>query len=298
MRGIFAILLVALLIGGCAAPGGSTAPDSGPESTVPVGGTTSTGVKGPGSADEYGPEARAKMDLAWRAFKDDSPEWPRLRQEWIDLGQRATNTLVENLYRAMVAAAGANFSAGFERARSQLILLGELAVPTLSAVLEENQWYSPRTGQSERLPSGIVSMTTEIIALAGESSVPWLARLTTEGTSSVRRSAADGLGKIGSRKSVAPLASMLRGASDWSDRMVAAKALGYLAFPDSERALVAALEDSDDSVVEVAARSLAHQRATGSLSALDERRRRAQDQENYAVAAACGAAAKAIRGGR
>ena len=302
MKGLLAAVFLsalALAAFGCEGTSNATSPDrNGGETAVTPGETTSTGLQGPGTADEYDAAAQAKMDVAWRAFKDDSPYWPKLRQEWIHIGRRATSTLVENLYRAMLLSAAGNYSEGYERSRKELILLGELAVPTLAGVLEQGTIYSPQDGRDLRMPTGMVSITAEIIALAGEFSVPYLAKLTRSDTPTIRRSAAAGLGQTGARSAVDPLVRVLSGASDWKDRMVAARALGTLKFPESETALIRALEDSDDAVIEVAARSLAQQRARAALPALDDRRQRAQAAGQHQISASCGAAARLIRSGR
>ncbi len=299
MKGIFVVAsltAILLLAGGCEGTAGS---GSTGESTPPApAATTSTGLTGPGIADEYGPDAKRKMDVAWQAFKDDAPEWPYLRQEWISIGRRATSTLVENLYGAMLISAAGNFTEGYDRARGELILLGELAVPTLAAVLEKGTIYDPRTRSDLRMPTGMVSATTDIIAMSRGFAVPYLAKLTRKDRPTIRRSAAAGLGQTGARSAVAPLTKVLEGASEWSERMVAARALGNLRFPESEAALIRALEDTDAEVVEVAARSLAQHKAHSALPALDNRRQRAQAAGRHQIAAACGAAAKAIRGSR
>ena len=297
--GVVLLSALAMTAFGCGGTSNATSPDrNGGETAVTPGGTTSTGLTGPGTADEYGPDAQAKMDVAWQAFKDDSPHWPKLRQEWIHIGRRATSTLVENLYRAMILSGIGNYSVGYERSRGELILLGELAVPTLAGVLEKGTMYSPKDGRDLRMPTGMAIATVEIMALSGEFSVPYLAKLTRSDTPSILRTAAAGLGQTGARSAVDPLVRVLTGASDWKDRMVAARALGMLKFPDSEAALIRALEDSDDAVIEVSAGSLAQQRARGALPALDDRRQRAQDAGHHQISASCGAAARLIRSGR
>ncbi len=302
MKGMFVVVFLfalALTASGCEGTANSTS--SGPgggETAAAPGKTTRSGLEGPGTADDYGPDALAKRDVAWKAFKDDSPHGPKLRQEWIQIGRRATSTLVENLYRAMLLSAAGNYSEGYERSRSELILLGELAVPTLAGVLEQGTIYSPQRRKDERMPTGMVSITAEIIALAGEFSVPYLAKLTRSDTPTIRRSAAAGLGQTRARSAVDPLVRVLSAGSDWKDRMVAARALGLLKFPESEAALIRGLDDSDDSVIEVSARSLAQQRARGALPALDARRQRAQAAGQHQISASCGAAAKLIRSGR
>ena len=297
---IYLLAALALSAFGCEGTTNSTSPDQSEGETpaaAPVD-TTTTGLTGPGTADEYDKNAKAQMDTAWRAFKDDSPQWPKMRQEWIKLGRRATSSLVENLYGTMLLSAARNFTAGYERCRGELILLGELALPTLAGVLEKGTVYSPEARDDLPMTTGMVSITAEIMAMTGENAVPYLARLTRSDRLTIRRSACTGLGQTRSGSAVAPLAMVLAGASDWADRMVAARALGLLKFPESEAALVRALDDSDAAVIEVAARSLAQQRATGALPALDDRRKRAQAAGDHQISASCGAAAKLIRGGR
>ena len=290
----FFILAALLVVPGCESSGGGSTSRGG---TPGSGSGSGSGAKA-GTGDEFGPDARALMNEAWRAFKQDSPEWPGLRTEWVALGDRATSTLVENLYRGMVLARLRNYPEGYAKGRRELILLGDLALPTLAGVMENAGYTNPETNQREQLSSGLLIDTAEVMALTGAPSVPYFTNLVKVTRPSVRRAAVDGLGKTGLPAAARPLAGVLSGSGDWIDRMTAARALGNVRSPESEAALVRALDDPDSAVVEVSARSLAILGARGALPALDRRRARAQAAEEFKIAAACGAAANAIRSGR
>jgi hypothetical protein len=237
------------------------------------------------------------MNAAWEAFVKESPEWPRHREEWLSMGTRAANTLVENLFRTMVLSRLRNFPRGYDICRKELILLGAIAVPTLTGVLRDPHFRDPRSGRRERLPTGIVTDVADVLAYSAPASVRPLAGLLSSPVPSVRRGAAAALGKTKDPGALPPLTDMLDG-GEWIDRIAAAQALGHLGNPGGVGPLVSALNDSEDLVVEEAARALARLRARSAVGALDARRARAQDDGKYSVAAACGAAAKAIRSGR
>jgi HEAT repeat protein len=115
---------------------------------------------------------------------------------------------------------------------------------------------------------------------------------------SVRRAAFDALGQLRQPDGIALLVRALGSSSDWIDRVTAAKALCYSRTPEGARALTVALRDSEDLVAIEAARSLAIRAEKSAVGELLARRDAARAADNLRLAAAFGAAAKAIEGAK
>jgi hypothetical protein len=260
--------------------------------------SSSSGGAAPGSgAANFTAEERATMDTAWRAFKNNSPDWPSHRGRWLALGPKAADSLVENLFRVMVISSARNAPEWYDKARKDLMLLGALSVPVLSGVLSRGK-VELDGGEEVPLPTGLVTDVVDVLSVVGVPAIPVLSDLTADGKQDVRRAAAMGLGKIGDPRGLAPLTKMLSGSGDWADRLSAARALGLLGGAEAEGALVRALDDPDQAVVQEAARSLARLKSSRAVPALEARRAKAQAVNDYAVASVLGSAIKAIRGGR
>ncbi len=291
MRRAAAVILSLALGAACGSPGRPDAAEGRGTERTPVSTRAGTG-------ETFTPAQRATMETAWAAFKRNSPGWPVLRDRWIELGEKPTNVLVENLLRAMVLSRLGNYPEGFDRARKELILLGAKAVPTVAGALERGVWYSAAEKREVPLPAGVVVDLTELLAIAGSPSVPWLADLCSHRQATIRRAAAKALGQIGDPEGLEAVFRMLAGGGDWADRMAAANALGYSRSARAVDPLIRALRDPDSSVVQEAARSLARLGAREAIPALETRREEARAEGNHKVAAACGAAAQVLRGGR
>jgi len=295
-----AIALFILVPGlvGCASNGGSARPSrDGPRPSA--GRPAPREASRPGTGEEFTEDEKALMEQAFRAFKDDAPDWPARRNQWLGLGEKARNVLVENLLRAMVLARLANYPEGADRARLELIYLGSLAIPTVAGVLSDPMWVNPSTGEAERLPTEIQTELTELLLVNGESAVPALTRLAKSDVASVRRNAYDALGRMESPEGLALLVRVLGGSGDWIDRVRAAGALGrYRDEPRATDALVRALDDGEEQVVKEAARGLVRQGATAAIPALERRRAEARAAENLRLSAALGEAARLLRSER
>ncbi|MHC4469922.1 MAG: HEAT repeat domain-containing protein [Planctomycetota bacterium] len=251
-----------------------------------------------GKGEGFTAEERATMEAAWSAFTSDSPEWPLYRDDWVSLGPKATNTLVDNLLRAMILARIRNYPEGYDRARKELILLGPATLETLAGVLERGTYRDPAKNEDRSIPSGVVTDVTEILVAAGKPAVAHLAGLLDHESPTVRRACAEALGRLRDPGGYAPLEKMLTGSSDWADRMIAARAVGYYRTKAASRALVAALEDPDESVVAESARSLARMKTAGAVPALESRAKKARAAGEYRIERACKAAVRTIRSGR
>jgi HEAT repeat protein len=300
MRRVAAILLLAAALG-CAAPaekpsgGGGAAKAPAKQPAKKATPDRERADQHAGEGKEFTVGERAKMEVAWEAFKDESPAWPAMRDDWFAMGGKARVTLIENLLRAMILSRLANFPQGALRARSELILLGPDVVPLVEGVLEDPNFFDPRQRKVVRLATEIQNELTELLLVNGEAAVPSLVRLSSNEVPGVRRNAMDALGRLKAEEGIPVLAQALRTRPHWIDRMTAARALGYGASPAATRALVAALSDKDETVVIEAARALARQGARSALPALERREKQAVAEDDYKVSRACRDAAKIIR---
>ena len=252
----------------------------------------------PGAGEGFTAEERATMEVAWKAFVDDSPNWPLYRDDWVSIGPEATNTLVENLFRAMVLAYLRNFPEGYDRAKKELILMGPASVATCMGILERGTYWDPESKAEKPLPSGLVTNITECLVAIGAPSVTPLIGLLGNDSAAVRRASALALGKIRDPRGLQPIMEVLREADEWADRMIAARAVGSFGTPEATRALVAALSDRDESVVAEVARSLAAMKSEVAVPALEKREKKAREAGEFRVERACRAAVKSIRGER
>jgi len=303
MRRVVAFLVLAAAVG-CASP----------ERPVETGGTEKPARKKParttkttktpdgeragqkaGTGGDFTVGERAKMEVAWDAFKDESPTWPALRDEWLAMGEKARTTLIENLLRAMILSRLANYPQGALRARSELIRIGPDIIPMVAGVLENPTFYDPGEQKVVRLATEVQNELNELLLVNGEASVPALVRLSESEVPGVRRNALDALGRLKTEEGVRVLANALSVQPHWIDRMTAARALGYGTSPAATKALAAALSDRDETVVIEAARGLARQGARSALPALDRRERQAKAVDDYKVHRACRDAARIIR---
>jgi len=304
MRRVAAIVLLAAALG-CAAPaeqptsGGNGAKASAKK---PAGQsakkTTSDRERADqqaGQGKEFTAGERAKMEVAWEAFKDESPTWPAMRDDWFAMGGKARLSLIENLLRAMILSRLANWPQGAVRARSELIKLGPDIIPMVAGILEDPKFYDPGQRRVVRLATEVQNELTELLLVNGEASVPALIRLSSSEVAGVRRSAMDALGRLKTEEAVQILTKRLRTEKHWIDRMTAARALGYGMSPAATRALIAALDDRDETVVIEAARALVRQGARSALPALERRENQARAADDYKVGRACRDAAKIIR---
>jgi len=300
MTRVAAILLLAAALG-CAAPaqqpngGGKAAKAPAKKPAKPANSDRDRAGQEAGIGAEFTAGERAKMEVAWEAFKDESPTWPALRDDWFAMGGKARETLIENLLRAMILSRLANWPQGALRARNELIRLGPDVVPLVEGVLATASFYDPGQRRVVRLATEVQNELNELLLVNGEASVPALVRLSSSEVAGVRRNALDALGRLKTEEGVRVLTRALSTQAHWIDRMTAARALGYGTSPAATNALVAALNDRDETVVIEAARALARQGARSAIPALERREQRAKAEDDYKVSRACRDAAKIIR---
>lgn len=213
--------------------------------------------RGVRSLDEL-PPAHRELWVAWLA---DEPDWPERRARALEDGA-LTGFLVDNLAREMLRAYGrgeiASLGSGshgpFERARAELAILGEHAVPTLGELLV--------------IGNGATGMLAgDVLAEIGRPALDYVAALLERPSPTARRRAAEllarlphGRGREGAVRDA--LVARLDRDPDWSVRAAVCGALGARGARDVEtapwrRALVAALGDGERSVTRGAVQALA-----------------------------------------
>jgi len=212
---------------------------------------------------EFSEEERRWFDAAWAAFRAGSPGWPGARAEWVAMGPEAAGLLAENLYRAMVASRARGAIHLVERARNELVLLGEPAVPILVGAAATRAVRTP-DGEEIRVGQEILHDVAEALSLIGPPSVPGLMDVARSGEKPLVREAVWALGNVGDARSEELLLA-LAADGDWEVRGTAVFALRRRPSPRAGEALLARLEDPEGFVVQRAAEALAEARRTDLL---------------------------------
>ncbi len=212
---------------------------------------------------EFTAEEKAFFDSAWSAFKVDAPEWPDLKERWRAVGPEAEGLLAWNLYRGMVAARAGGALRLSERARKELVLMGEAAVPALVAGLSVRA-VRREDGEEIRVGQEVLHEAAGALSVIGAASVPGLMDIAGSGEKVVAREAVGALGNIGDPRSEALL---LRLADDPDAETRAAAVLALRRFGDgaARGRLVAALEDPDSFVAQRAAQALVTEKRTDAV---------------------------------
>ena len=221
-------------------------------------GTGSSGASG--GAGERPAEIPAAHRELWQAWTTEAPDWPARREQFLR-DQALTRFFVENLTRELVQAylggelsrAHDGTSGRYDRARAELIVLGEHAVPTVSELMV--------------LGDGSVALVcAELLEDIGAGAVPYVAGLLEREDAPARRRAALLLADLPRTPAVEAevqesLAACLREDADWAVRAASARALSIrgarsLDLAPSRSALSAALADPDEAVSSAAAAGL------------------------------------------
>jgi len=216
------------------------------------------------------PEANRAIWTAWNA---EDPSWPTWREQAL-ADPRLTEFLIGNLWRQMVRAydrsditpAGQLEMTPFDRARAELLILGEPAAPLLVELMGTGD------GVVANLSAGLLQEIGEPATL------PTLAQLTRPELKA-RQRAAELLGHLpyargGGEDAVkAALAASLETDEDWIVRASAAIALGQRGSRDRDTdftrgALSRALGDDDEGVSRRAAAALAKLHDPAAIPAL------------------------------
>ncbi len=249
------IVLVALVASACASgsssgDGASPAADSAPQ--------------GPRTLDEFPPQTRKFMEEGLHQFSRGDPEWEATRAKWLALGPDASQFLVETMWAALLRSQSLAQPQLVERARHELALIGEPAIPLMAQFLAGGTIWSgadPKTGERREVDVDDMARgeASEILGLIGGPAVPAVTdALERAPTKAGRRSALTTLGYIGDRGGEAASAPLMRYARDPDDvlRVEAVHALGFFHDAGTRPALIAALGDGEELVRRTAAESL------------------------------------------
>ncbi len=201
----------------------------------------------------------------------DSPkyeDWDTARLACTAMGPDSTYALVDALVRKFsLSQAGQG-----ERARAQLALIGEPAVPILGAYIEG----SSGAGVKEQCALALAYMRG-----VGDAE---LLRVAQNSDDAVRRSVAMALGMSGTPQALQGCERIARTDSSWKVRAEAVKSLGKTRLPQTASALAACLHDEDPFVRRSAVEALGGYNCTEAVVALRDASRD-PDSEVSAIAA-------------
>lgn len=254
-----------LLLAACAADGDAAGPSdpAGARAAATVG-DAPRGSSSP-TAATFPPETVAFMQEGLRQFSRNDPRWQQTRAQWLALGERETQHLVQTLWGALLVMQRMNQPQDVERARHELALVGEPSVPLLCGVLAAGQLgtaHDPGTGEDVPLRMDDLQRqeAAAVLTILGPAAVPGLldAHRRAE-TKSGRRYAVRALGEMGDRagpSAAAALASAARSDDDF-ERVEAVRGMQFWSDGTTRGALIDALRDPEEVVRAKAAESLA-----------------------------------------
>lgn len=212
---------------------------------------------------EFTAEEKAFFDEAWRCFKEDSPRWLLARERWQAMDAAARGLLASTLHRAMVSARAQSAVHLVSRARSEIALLGEDAVPALvgglsvRAVRREDGTVAP-VGQA------VLHDAAEALSVIGPPAVPGLLDIAGSGEMSLVQEAVFALGNIGDPRAEGALLRLSRD-PEWALRGAAVLALRRLPGEAARDRLVEALSDPETFVAQRAAQGIVTGKRTDCL---------------------------------
>jgi hypothetical protein len=247
-------------------------------------------------------ETQTFMQTGLRQFSAQDPQWEQTRRQWLAMGPRETEFLVQLLWAALVAGQAGNNPEMVERSRAELALVGDPSIPFLLEVLSaENAGtvVDPKTG--ERVPIAIDDAQRreagEVLALIGPPALPAvLDALGRAGTKSGRRFALQALGNMGDRGGPDAAAALAQHARD-PDLVLAVEAvfaMRNLHDGTTRAALLGALQSPEQLVREKAADSLAGRLDKSVLPDLQAAAGRARAEGRMAEAQRMERAARAL----
>jgi hypothetical protein len=184
-----------------------------------------------GRSGEYvvSPEQREILDGYWLLYLRNDPAWLEARDAWLEMGVAARNALVDSLIRDLVVGTSRMQYERVDRASTELVRLGVMAVPDLL--------------EAGRRGDGILrQQVSEILSLVGRPAVDAvIGSVERSGSGPFRRHEVEILGNIGDIRAYDTVRTVLFEEKDWTVRAAAASALG--GFGDSR-----AIADLDEAL--------------------------------------------------
>ena len=277
MKRLAVLPVVLLALAACASDdGGSSSDGSSSGSSRRI-----DAPEGAPTVKTFPPETVAFMKAGLKQFNDQDPRWENTRREWIALGPRETEFLVQSMWGALLRMQSVNMPENVERARHELALIGEPSIPLMCAVLNAGAIRTstdPQTG--EERPVNVDDLqrreASEVLSIIGPPAVPAVTRVLDDAeTKSGRRYALMTLGNMGERGGDTAARTLAKWAKDDDEvlRVEAVHAMRTCHDAATQSALVAALGDDDELVRIKAAESLA---SRGDLSMVSVIRSAAQ----------------------
>ncbi len=276
--------LLALILAAAAVPAALGACAGTSESGGGGGGArTERSSGGTATIQTFPPETRAFMEAGIRQFSAGDARWPGTRAQWLAMGDRESEFLVQTMWGALLRSQDLNAPDLVERARHELALIGAPSVPLMAAVLSESELARPTDAEgrtvSVAIDDGQRREAAEILTIVGAPAVPSLLRVLDSGQSKGgRRFALRALGQMGTRGGSSASQALLEYARGGDELMRIEAITGMRHHRDEATgaALLAALGDGERLVRENAAESLvvrADRSALGAIRAAADRAR-------------------------
>lgn len=276
--------LLALILAAAAVPAALGACAGTSESGGGGGGArTERSSGGKATIQTFPPETRAFMEAGIRQFSAGDTRWPGTRAQWLAMGERESEFLVQTMWGALLRSQDLNAPDLVERSRHELALIGAPSVPLMTAVLTESELARPTDAEgrtvSVAIDDGQRREAAEILTIVGAPAVPSLLRVLDSGQSKGgRRFALRALGQMGTRGGSAASQALLEYARGGDELMRIEAITGMRHHRDDATgaALLAALGDGERLVRENAAESLvvrADRSALGAIRAAADRAR-------------------------
>jgi HEAT repeat protein len=270
------LLTSAVALTGCASDGGGSSRSSS------SGGSTAsqTDVERPtpdeGTVRTFDESTNEFMENGLRQFSAGDARWPETRQRWLAMGKRESDFLVSAMFAGLLAAQRANAPDLVQRARHELVLIGEPSVDFLAGILGTGtvDTIYDEIEQKEkpiRVDDDTRREAAEILALIGGPAAPATAGVVGSAeTKSGRRFALQALGNMGDRGGRAAADALVRWsrADDWVLRVEAVNGMRHFSDAGTRAGLEEALGDDERLVREKAVDGLRHRNERASLPAL------------------------------
>ena len=225
----------------------------------------------------FTPEQLSQMDAWWRQFLSADVAWLDSRYAWRKLGPEAREVLVESLIVAMVRGFESNGGPLYQRARAELIEMGDDSAPLFAAAL------------GQRLGDDVLRRhCVEMLGLIGRKGLPPIRREYAAARGKARAdllAAAAAMGRDGAPETTAFFCQVIDDSDDFTSRLRAIEGLGKSRDPDGIPRLIRCLGESDASIRKFAAAGLGGQSDARAVAALigaleaAERKARGDGQE-------------------
>lgn len=277
------VLVPVLLLAACASDDDGRRGSSGPRWT------SSSRVDAPGGAPTirtFPPETRAFMQEGLRQFSKSDARWESTRREWLAMGPRESEFLVQSMWAALLAAQERNAPDLVERARHELALIGTPSVPLMASVLRTGTMTSVEDRESGTTREIAVDdqqrqEAAEILSIIGAPAVDaTVEALEGADTKAGRRHALNALGNMGERGGPKAAQTLIRWSRDSDDVLRVAAVHGMRNMKDAATmsALVGALGDTEKLVREKAGDALVVRGDRSAVPAIRSAALRAQSE--------------------